>query len=81
MKITDLIIDKEFESVISPLEKQEFEFLEESIVKDGEVLHPLVVWNNTIVDGHHRYKILKEHPNIKYQITEKNFNNRHEAIS
>ena len=26
MEITDLIIDKEFESVIPPLEKQEFEF-------------------------------------------------------
>ena len=81
MKISDLIIDKEFESVIPPLEKQEFEFLEESILKDGEVYHPLVVWNNTIVDGHHRYKILKKHPDIKYRITEKNFKNRPEAIS
>ena len=69
MKITDLIIDKEFESVIPPLEKREFEFLEESILKDGEVNHPLVVWNNIIVDGHHRYSILKSHPNIKYRIT------------
>ena len=81
MKISDLIIDKEFECVIPTLEKQEFKFLEESILKDGEVHHPLVVWNNTIVDGHHRYKILKKHPDIKYRITEKNFNNRHEAIS
>ena len=81
MKISDLIIDKEFESVIPPLEKQEFEFLEESIVKEGQVHHPLVVWNNTIIDGHHRYKILKKHPDIKYSITEKNFNKRPEAIS
>ena len=41
MKISDLIIDKEFESVIPPLEEKEFEFLEESIVKDGEVYHPI----------------------------------------
>ena len=41
MKISDLIIDKEFKSVIPPLEEQEFEFLEESIVKDGEVRNPL----------------------------------------
>lgn len=81
MKITDLIIDKEFESVIPPLEKQEFEFLKESILKDGEVYHPLVVWNKIIVDGHHRYKILKKHPGIKYRIAEKNFKNRPEAIS
>lgn len=81
MDISDLIIDKEFESVIPPLDEQEFEFLEESILHDGEVYHPLVVWNNIIVDGHHRYKILKEHPDIKYRITERYFNNRYEAIS
>ena len=81
MDISDLIIDKEFESVIPPLDEQEFEFLEESILHDGEVYHPLVVWNNIIVDGHHRYKILKKHPDIKYRITERYFENRYEAIS
>ena len=81
MDISDLIIDKEFESVIPPLDEQEFEFLEESILRDGEVYHPLVVWNNIIVDGHHRYKILKNHPDIKYRITERCFENRYETIS
>ena len=81
MDISDLIIDKEFESVIPPLDDKEFEFLEESILQDGEVYHPLVVWNNIIVDGHHRYKILKKHPDIKYRITERYFENRYEAIS
>ena len=81
MDISDLVIDEEFESVIPPLDEQEFEFLEESILQDGEVYHPLVVWNNTIVDGHHRYKILRKHPDIKYRITERCFENRYEAIS
>ena len=61
MNISDLIIDEEFESVIPPLTDEEFELLKESVLNDGEVYHPLVVWNNIIVDGHHRYKILKEH--------------------
>lgn len=81
MDISDLIIDKEFESVIPPLDEQDFGFLEESILQDGEVYHPLVVWGNIIVDGHHRYKILKKHPDIKYRITERSFENRFEAIS
>lgn len=81
MDISNLVIDKEFESVIPPLDKQEFEFLKESILQDGEVFHPLVVWDNIIVDGHHRYKILKGHPDIKYRITERHFDNRYEAIS
>ena len=81
MNISDLIIDKEFESVIPPLTDEEFELLKESALNDGEVYHPLVVWNNIIVDGHHRYKILKEHPEVKYRIKERAFENRYEAIS
>lgn len=81
MKITDLIIDEEFEKVIPPLSDDEFELLKESILNDGEVYHPLIVWNNIIVDGHHRYKILKEHPEIKYRISEKSFDDRLEVIS
>jgi len=81
MNISDLIIDEEFESVIPPLTDEEFELLKESVLDDGEVYHPLVVWNNIIVDGHHRYKILKEHPEIKYRINKREFENRYEAIS
>lgn len=81
MNISDLIIDEEFKSVIPPLTDEEFELLKESVLNDGEVYHPLVVWNNIIVDGHHRYKILKEHPEIKYRINKREFENRYEAIS
>lgn len=81
MNISDLIIDEEFESVIPPLTDEEFELLKESVLNDGEVYHPLVVWNNIIVDGHHRYKILKDNPEIKYRIKEREFENRYEAIS
>lgn len=81
MNISDLIIDEEFESVIPPLTDEEFELLKESVLNYGEVYHPLVVWNNIIVDGHHRYKILKEHPEVKYRIKERAFENRYEAIS
>lgn len=81
MNISDLIIDEEFESVIPPLTDEEFELLKESVLNDGEVYHPLVVWDNIIVDGHHRYKILKEHPEVKYRIKERAFENRYEAIS
>lgn len=81
MRISDLTVDEEFESVIPPLTDEEFELLKESILDDGEVYHPLVVWNNIIVDGHHRYKILKEHPELKYRITKREFENRYEVIS
>src|SRR5699024_6612614 len=48
--------------------------------EEGRILHPLIVWNGLIVDGHTRYAILRQHPEIQYTILEKDFANRHEAI-
>lgn len=76
-----LQIDKEFESKIPPLTEDEFKQLEENIVSEGVVLMPLVVWNDTIVDGHNRYKIVLSHPEIIFDVIEKDFDNRYEALS
>ena len=76
-----LTIDPEFEAKCPPLTEDELAQLEENILKKGLVLMPLIVWNNTIVDGHNRYKIAQKHPGIEFRIHEKQFNNRYEAIS
>ena len=76
-----LKIDKEFESIIPPLDEEEFKHLKANILRDGEIYHPIIVWNGVIVDGHHRYKILAEYPELKYRVEENSFANRHEAIS
>jgi len=57
MDLNDLRIDPEFEEKIPPLTEDEFLLLEQNIVVDGEVLDPLIIWNNTILDGHNRYRI------------------------
>ncbi len=46
-----------------------------------EDIEAIITWNGVIVDGHHRYKILKENPTLKYRVEEKTFENRYEAIS
>ncbi len=51
----NLKIDPEFQSQIPPLTDDEFKQLEENILKEGKLLSPLIVWNNTLVDGHNRY--------------------------
>ena len=56
----NLKIDPEFQSQISPLTDDEFKQLEENILKEGKLLSPLIVWNNTLVDGHNRYAILQK---------------------
>ena len=76
-----LTIDPEFEAKCPPLTEDELTQLEENILEEGLVLMPLIVWNNTIVDGHNRYKIAQKHPGIEFRIHEKQFNNRYEAIS
>ena len=62
----NLKIDPEFQNQIPPLTDDEYKQLEENILKEGKLLSPLIVWNNTLVDGHNRYAILQKHPEIYF---------------
>ena len=59
------MIDKEFEELLPVLTPEEFDRLEQSILKNG-MLDPIKVWEepgtgrNIIIDGHNRYRILKK---------------------
>ena len=75
-----LKIDPEFQSKIPPLTFEELNQLETNILEEGRILSPLIVWNGLIVDGHNRFAILKNHPEIQYTVLEKEFANRYEAI-
>ena len=76
-----LTIDPEFASIIPPLREEEQKQLEENILADGVVINPLIVWNGVIVDGHNRYRILQQHPEIQFTTYEKEFSDRYEAIA
>ena len=45
------------------------------------MLLPLIVLNDTIVDGHSRYRIAQAQPGIWFRTHEKQFGNRYEALS
>ena len=77
----NLKIDPEFQNQIPPLTDDEFKQLEENILKEGKLLSPLIVWNNTLVDGHNRYAILQKHPEIYFSTMPLRFENREEAIA
>ncbi len=70
-------IDEEFRSLIPPLTEAEYKILEESVLKEG-CREPLTIWNNVILDGHHRYKICTEH-NIPFKTQEIELSSREEA--
>lgn len=76
-----LAIDPEFASIIPPLREEEQKQLEENILADGVVINPLIVWNGVIVDGHNRYRILQQHPELQFTTYEKAFSDRYEAIA
>lgn len=79
--LKDILIDPDFESVCPPLTEEEFSLLEQNILSDGEVTSPLIVWNNKLIDGHHRRQIILKHPELPFQIKEVAFNNKYEAIA
>ena len=74
-------IDHEFETRIPPLSAEEFRKLEENILADGIIYTPILLWDDVIIDGHNRYRILLKHPEIPYSVREIYFENRNEALS
>lgn len=74
-----LIIDPEFRDLIPPLSAHELENLEESLLREG-CREPIVVWNQMIIDGHHRYEICKRH-NLPFGIKEVHLLSREDAVS
>lgn len=77
----NLKIDPEFQSQIPPLTDDEFKQLEENILKEGKLISPLIVWGNTLVDGHNRYAILQKHPEIYFSTMPLPFESREEVLA
>lgn len=70
-------IKKEYKTLIPPLSPEEYQYLEENILKDG-VRDPLVVWGDILIDGHNRYEICQKH-GITYKTVNKDFESDEEA--
>ena len=72
-------VKKEFKELIPRLTEEEYSQLEANIIKDG-CRDPLVVWNDTLIDGHNRYEICTKN-NIKYKTVEKKFEDEDDVIN
>lgn len=81
MKLSQLKIDPEFQSKIPPLQFEEEQQLEQNIVAEGRLLNPIITWNGYILDGHTRYRILKKHGFIKFEVEEIQLANKYEALA
>lgn len=76
--MAEFCIDPEFKRLLPELSEIELEYLEANIIQDG-CRDPIVVWDNIIVDGHHRYEICKRH-RISFKTESVHFSCREEAL-
>ena len=81
MKLSQLKIDPEFQSKIPPLQFEEEQQLEQNIIAEGRLLNPIITWNGYILDGHTRYRILKKHGFIKFEVEEIQLANKYDALA
>lgn len=75
MQIT---IDPEFHALIPPLQPDEYQGLEKSLIKEG-CRDALVLWNDILIDGHNRYEICTR-LNIPYNTIEIELPDRNAAM-
>lgn len=76
----ELKINPEFKSLIPALSQEEYAGLEKSIIENGfnADLGKIIVWNDTIVDGHNRYNICQYY-NIPFETVNKEFADNNDA--
>lgn len=67
-------IDDEFKNLIPPLADDEFQQLEENILRDG-IQDSLKTWRGILIDGHNRYQIAQKH-GLPFKVTEMEFADR-----
>jgi DNA modification methylase len=69
----DLIVHSLFERFLPRLTEEELERLEGSMVEEG-CREPIIVWEeeNSIVDGHNRYRLCKKH-DLDFEVIYKSF--------
>jgi hypothetical protein len=56
----DILVNEEIKAYIDPLTPDEYRALERSILAEG-CRDALVLWGTTLVDGHNRYAICRQH--------------------
>ena len=74
-----LEIDPEFKTLIRPLHREEYRQLEANLAMEG-CREAIIVWNDTIVDGHNCYEICNK-LDIPYEVKEQSFSGRDEVIA
>jgi len=73
-----LKINNKFKELLPPLTEDQKAGLEQDILLHG-CLEPLIIWNDTLIDGHHRYDICQKH-DITYEIRNMQFDSEMDTM-
>jgi hypothetical protein len=73
------MINPKFQNLFTPLKKSEYEGLRANIIRDEAITHPIVIWNNFIIDGHNRYAISEE-TGIPFTVETREFDSEIDVI-
>ncbi len=74
----ELKINAEFRDLLPKLPNEQYEALETDIVNTGKLLNPIIIWEETVVDGHNRYEICTNH-GIEFETIEISFKDSDDA--
>ena len=77
----DITIDPEFRDLLPRLADEEYQILEQEIIAEKGARNPLILWNDTLIDGHNRLEICTKH-NLPYKTeqSKQNFKTRFDAM-
>ena len=76
--VQNIILDKEFQSMLPELDKETYKLLEESLIEHG-CRDALVVWQGILIDGYNRFRICTEH-DITFATVEMEFDSRENVL-
>ena len=74
----NILIDEEFRDLLPALDAETYALLEENLLENG-CRDALIIWNNTLIDGHNRYEICTKH-DIPFSTISKEFASREEVL-
>lgn len=72
-------IENDFRDLIPSLSSEEYRKLEESLLTEG-CRDPIILWNDIIIDGHHRYTICTKY-SLPFETKSMDFDSRQAAMA
>ena len=73
-----IIIDEEFKGLLPALDRETYALLEENLLQNG-CRDSLILWGDTLIDGHNRFEICTKHE-IPFNTVSKEFESREDVI-